>query len=77
MVQIIYYRNKCIGCNACVEVADNRWRISQRDGKCVLIDGVEKKGIYIARVNVSELPSGLQAAASCPIKCIQVRAVIK
>lgn len=77
MVQIIYYRNKCIGCNACVEVADSRWRISQRDGKCVLIDGVEKKGIYIAHVGNSELPDGLRAAASCPLKCIQIRATLK
>ena len=32
MFRIIQQRAKCIGCNACVEAADYRWRISTKDG---------------------------------------------
>ncbi|RMD45861.1 MAG: hypothetical protein D6831_02855, partial [Aquificota bacterium] len=45
-LQIIHYREKCIGCNACVEAAPDRWAISKKDGKAVLLKGIEKKGIY-------------------------------
>jgi ferredoxin len=44
MIRIIQQRIKCIGCNACVEAADYRWRISTKDGKCTLVGGVEKRG---------------------------------
>ncbi len=44
MIQILFYRQKCIGCNACVEAAPERWRMSRKDGKCHLIGGTEKKG---------------------------------
>ncbi|MCC6689552.1 MAG: 4Fe-4S binding protein, partial [Saprospiraceae bacterium] len=40
MVRIIQQRDKCIGCNACVEAAVYRWRLSRKDGKCTLVGGV-------------------------------------
>ena len=46
MIRIVQQREKCIGCNACVEAADYRWRISRKDGKCTLVGGKEKKGFY-------------------------------
>ena len=46
MIRIVYYRNKCIGCNACVEAAPERWAMSRKDGKCNLVKATEKKGIY-------------------------------
>ena len=72
MVQILFYRNKCIGCNACVEAAFSRWRISKRDGKSVLIDAKENRGIYLVRVNRGELQANRIAAANCPVNCIRV-----
>ena len=72
MVRIIYYRSKCIGCNACVEAAPFRWRISQKDGKCTLIKGVEKKGIYTVLVGVDEAESNKTAARNCPVNSIQI-----
>ncbi|MHB8402007.1 MAG: hypothetical protein ACYDCN_08335 [Bacteroidia bacterium] len=42
MIRITQQRAKCIGCNACVEAAFYRWRISRKDGKCTLIGGKEK-----------------------------------
>ena len=73
MVQILFYRNKCIGCNACVEIAPERWRVSRKDGKCNLIGGMEKKGIFQIRVGMEEYEDNVRAAANCPAKVIQVR----
>jgi len=50
MIEIVQYRSKCIGCNACVEASATRWRMSRKDGKCTLVGGKNNKGIYIAVV---------------------------
>ena len=72
MVRIVQYRAKCIGCNACVEAAFYRWRISQKDGKCTLIEGKEKKGIYTVLVSDDEYESNLIAARYCPVNIIKI-----
>ncbi|RUM57541.1 MAG: hypothetical protein DSY60_04295, partial [Persephonella sp.] len=46
---------KCIGCNYCVELAYNRWRMSKKDGKATLIGGINKKGFYTVRIGDEEL----------------------
>ena len=75
MVRIIQYRQKCIGCNACVEAAFYRWRISKKDGKCTLIDGLEKKGIYMAIVGDDEYEANKIAERNCPVNVIKVEQV--
>ena len=72
MFQIIQYRAKCIGCNACVEAAEYRWRISKKDGKCTLVGGKEKKGIYTIKLNDFELEDNLLAMKNCPVNIIQI-----
>lgn len=72
MIRIIQQRNKCIGCNACVEAADYRWRISRKDGKCTLVGGIEKRGFYSVVVNDMELEDNLLAAKNCPVNIITV-----
>jgi ferredoxin len=72
MVQITYQRSKCIGCNSCVEAAPERWRVSKKDGRCNLIEGIAKKGIYRALISLDEYAQNLQAAANCPVKIIQL-----
>ncbi|MCG8573401.1 MAG: ferredoxin [Flavobacteriales bacterium] len=72
MVQILFQRGKCIGCNGCVEAAPHRWRVSRKDGRCNLIEGKEKKGFYQAIVSEDEYEENIQAAANCPVKIIQV-----
>ncbi|MBL7809966.1 MAG: ferredoxin [Saprospiraceae bacterium] len=75
MVQIIQQREKCIGCNACVEAADYRWRVSRRDGKCTLVNGVNKRGFYRVLVDDHEYEDNLQAARNCPVRIIQVQKI--
>jgi ferredoxin len=75
MVRITQYRIKCIGCNACVEAAAYRWRISRKDGKVTLVQSIEKKGVFSIRVMPDELDDNLRAAANCPVNCIKVELI--
>ena len=72
MVRILHYRNKCLGCNACVEANKSRWRVSTKDGKSTLIGGAEKNGIYVARVDEDEWKSNEKAMRNCPVRIIIV-----
>lgn len=72
MIRITQQRAKCIGCNACVEAASYRWRISKKDGKCTLIGGVDKKGFHSVLVENDELEDNLQAARNCPVNIIKI-----
>lgn len=72
MFQIIFHRGKCIGCNACVEAAPERWRMSRKDGRCNLIGGKEKKGIYSASLPTDEYEQNVDAAKNCPVKIIKI-----
>ncbi len=71
----MYLRRKCIGCNGCVEAAPDRWRVSKKDGRCNLIGGKEKRGMYRVMVNMDEYEQNVQAAANCPVNIIQVEVV--
>ena len=71
MIRIFHHRAKCIGCNACVEADKNRWRMSRKDGKSMLIGGKEKKGVYSAEVDDEELKPIKKAVKNCPVKIIK------
>lgn len=72
MVRIIFYRDKCIGCNACVEADFSRWRISQKDGKCNLVGGKDRKGVFMAIASNDEYFNNETAARNCPVKVIKI-----
>lgn len=73
MVIITHQREKCIGCNYCVELAYNRWRMSKKDGKATLIGGENKRGFHTARVENHEFDENVKAAEACPVNIIQVK----
>ncbi len=72
MFTIIYYRKKCIGCGVCAEMAPERWRMSRKDGRCTLVRGLEKKGIYRAQAGMDELEANKAAATNCPVNVIKI-----
>ncbi|MCB0430590.1 MAG: ferredoxin [Flavobacteriales bacterium] len=72
MIKVIHYRHKCIGCNACVEVDKQRWRISRTDGKSVLIGSIQKKNIYQVTTGDDEADKLRRAAEVCPVNIIKV-----
>jgi len=73
VVIITQQRDKCIGCNYCVELAYNRWRMSKKDGKATLIGGVNRKGFYTVKVREDELEDNIKAADACPVKIIHIK----
>ena len=72
MPKILHHRSKCIGCNICYEIWPLRWRLSRADGKCTLVDGIEKKGVWQVVISADELAINQKAAEACPVKIIRV-----
>ena len=73
MVIITHQRDKCIGCNYCVELAHAQWRMSKKDGKSVLLGAVNKKGFHTAKVYDDEVfEDNVKAAEACPVNIIKV-----
>lgn len=75
MVIITHQREKCIGCNYCVELAFNRWRMSKKDGKATLLGGENKKGFYTVRIDNEEYDDNVKAANACPVNIIKVKMI--
>jgi ferredoxin len=72
MTKIFHYREKCIGCNSCVEIDHNRWKICGRDGKSKLIGGKEKGKVHQIEIDDVERENAEKAAECCPVKIIKV-----
>lgn len=75
MIRIIHYRSGCIGCNACVEADETRWKISRKDGKSVLLGGKRKKEVFIAIAGEEEYDACMKAALNCPARIIKMERI--
>ena len=75
MVIITHQREKCIGCNYCVELAFNHWRMSKKDGKVTLIGAVNKKDFHTLKINNAEFDENKRAADACPVNIIKVKMI--
>jgi len=71
-MRITYYRFKCIGCNYCVEAWPERWQMSKRDGKCVLIGAKKKGNVHQVEVGEYEREYNERAADVCPVNIIRI-----
>lgn len=72
MIRVQLHRAKCIGCNYCVEAWPERWQMSQKDGKCVLIGSKKKGPFYQVMVGEYEREFNNRAAEVCPVDVIRV-----
>jgi len=72
VVRITHFREKCIGCNYCEEVAPDRWAMNAADGKSDLLESRQKKGIFIALVTDDEYEANMEAAEICPVNIIRI-----
>lgn len=76
MVIVTLQRNKCIGCNYCVEMAPQQFQMSKKDGKTVLLHSVEKKGFYTLKSkDYTILEACENATKACPVKIISVKTI--
>jgi len=74
MVVITLQRNKCIGCNYCVELAPQQFQMSKKDGKSVLLHSQNKKGFFTIKSNEDMIFETCEnAAKACPVKIINVK----
>lgn len=74
MVVITLQRNKCIGCNYCVELAPSQFQMSKKDGKTVLLHSNDKKGFFTLKSNDDLIFDECDnAAKACPVKIISVK----
>ena len=76
MVIITLQREKCIGCNYCVEVAPRQFQMSKKDGKTVLLRAGNNKGFHTLKSpDYSILESCEQAEKVCPVRIISVKVI--
>jgi len=75
MIRITHYRKKCIGCNYCVEVAPSSWAMDDFDGKSILLEATEKKGIHITITSDDDFEVNIEAANICPVNIIKVEKI--
>ncbi|HNR49497.1 MAG TPA: ferredoxin [Bacteroidia bacterium] len=76
MIVVTLQRDKCIGCNYCVEFAPEYFRMSKKDGKSVLLQSTEKRGFHTMKTKQqSALEVCDKAAKACPVKIISVKEV--
>ncbi len=76
MVVVTLQRNKCIGCNYCVEFAPEHFRMSKKDGKSVLLHSKAKRGFHTLNLaDNSQFDACDQAAKACPVKIISTKLV--
>ncbi len=76
MVVITLQRNKCIGCNYCVELAASQFQMSKKDGKTVLLHSKEKKGFFTLKSSDENILDDCEKAAkACPVNIISVKSV--
>jgi ferredoxin len=77
MIQIVYRRKKCIGCNYCIELAPDRWRMNKKDGRSVLLGSRNKKELYTVEVDEVEYEANKASAQVCPMKIIRINKLNK
>jgi ferredoxin len=77
MIQITYQRGKCIGCNYCIELAPERWRMNKKDGRSLLLGAKSKKGFYTVKVDDIEYEVNKASAKACPMKIIRINKLNK
>ncbi|MDA8595143.1 ferredoxin [Flavobacteriaceae bacterium] len=74
MVVVTLQRNKCIGCNYCVELAPGQFQMSKKDGKSVLLHSQEKKGFFTIKSKDNTIfEAANNAKEACPVNIIEAK----
>ena len=74
MVIITLQRDKCIGCNYCVEMAPAQFQMSKKDGKSVLLKSINNKGFHTLKSPNHLIVEACEAAEkACPVHIISVK----
>ncbi len=71
MVKIIQYRNKCIGCGACVATCPKFWEMAN-DGKANLKEA-KKNDSGDFELEAEDVFCNQEAASACPVQIIKIK----
>lgn len=71
-IKVIHQRGDCIGCNSCVNIAPQNWRMDDADGKSVLIGSKKKGEVFVAEAFEFDKEANQLAAEACPVRIIKV-----
>ena len=72
MPNITHYRHKCVGCAICYEMMPNIWRMSTKDGKATLVNGVLKNNVAVLSIGLQFTEESKKVALACPANIIKV-----
>lgn len=76
VVIVTLQRDKCIGCNYCVEMAPEQFQMSKKDGKSVLLRSTEKKGFFTLKSHDDSIFEACEnAQKACPVKIITTKKI--
>ena len=76
VVIVTLQRDKCIGCNYCVEMAPEQFQMSKKDGKSVLLRSTEKKGFFTLKSHDDSIFEACEnAQKACPVKIISTKKI--
>jgi len=73
MFKILHYRDRCLGCAYCIEVAPSLFAVNEKDGKVDLINSSTKNGVQSVSVNDYFETEAKEAAELCPAKIIIIQ----
>ena len=74
MLIVTLQRQKCIGCNYCVEMVPAHFAMSKKDGKTVLLHSQDNKGFHTFKTREHALQETFEAAAkACPVHIISCK----
>lgn len=74
MVIVTLQRDKCIGCNYCVEMAPGQFQMSKKDGKSVLLKSTNTKGFHTLKSPDHTIVENCELAVkACPVNIITVK----
>lgn len=74
MIIVTLQRDKCIGCNYCVEMAPAQFQMSKKDGKSVLLKSINTKGFHTLKSpDYAILETCELAEKACPVNIISVK----
>lgn len=77
MPKLIHERWKCIGCGACVSVADEFWEMAE-DGKSRMkvkntVKNTKNGELHEGELTAAQVAPNEEAANVCPVNCIKVQ----
>ncbi|MBP6039079.1 MAG: ferredoxin [Flavobacterium sp.] len=76
MVIITLQRDKCIGCNYCVEMAPAQFQMSKKDGKSVLLKSTNSKGFFTLKSPDHTIIEQCELAVkACPVNIITTKEI--